>query len=80
MKAEREKIMNLAKECGASGDSNGHFTLYKFHFDELEAFYKLAQKEILEQAAKVCEKKWRKEDSFDSHANAKAIRQLIRSE
>lgn len=72
---EREKIIQLAKRLGISEGP-----IYLFDEVGLVAFYNLAQKEILEQAVNVCEKKWRKEDSFDSHANDKAIRQLIRSE
>lgn len=73
---EREKIMNLAKECGLAGFLVNDYS--RVMHESLEAFYHAAQKEAFEQAAKVCEKKWRKEDSFDSHANAQAIRQLIK--
>lgn len=72
---EREKIISLARDCGFDkyyGTDSPEF------LDMLVAFYHKAQREALEQAAKVCEKKWRKEDSFDSHANAKEIRQLIK--
>lgn len=68
---EREKIIEMAKRCGLVG-------YYLKQDDFIVAFYHKAQREALEQAAKVCEKKWRKEDSFDSHANAKEIRQLIK--
>ena len=70
---DREKIIQFARECGLSWVINTNVGQ-----NRVEAFYNLAQREALEQAAKVCEKKWRKEDSFDSHANAKEIRQLIK--
>lgn len=70
---EREKIIELAVELGI-GWAEGLSGMDDF----LVTFYRKAQREAFEQAAKVCEKKWRKEDSFDSHANAKAIRQLIK--
>lgn len=71
---EREKIIALARECHIYID----YETPAYNHVELTNFYHKAQREALEQAAKVCEKKWRKEDSFDSHANAKEIRQLIK--
>jgi len=79
VKAEREKIIELAMECdgGFTADEEDIIGSSLVGLDAITAFYHAAQKEAFEQAAKVCEKKWRKEDSFDSHANAKEIRQLI---
>ena len=66
---EREKIISLARDCGLVG-------YYLKQDDFIIAFYRSAQADAFEKAAQVCEEKWRKEDSFDSHSNAKAIRKL----
>ena len=72
---EREKIIELAKECGIKNRCFPQGEVWGYEHN-IEKFYHAAQADAFEQAAQVCEKKWRKEDSFDSHSNAKAIRQL----
>lgn len=70
MTTEREKIIQLAKRLSVVEDG-----IHLFDEIALVAFYHIAQKEILEQAAKVCEETVA---AIEGQLCAEEIRQLIK--
>lgn len=78
---EREKIISLADDAGFStiDDEYGGIQITdsgnKWITERLEAFYKLAQKEAFEQAAKLVESP---NTLVTKYSIASAIRQLIK--
>lgn len=85
---EREKIISLADDAGFStiDDEYGGIQITdsgnKWITERLEAFYKLAQREALEQAAKLVEPKelYPLDGSYTAYTSglSKEIRQLIK--
>lgn len=64
-----DEILQAAKEADACHD-DVCITPYMYRFAAI------IEKRTIERCAAVCEKKWRKESSFDSYDCAAAIRKL----
>ena len=84
------KVVELAKKCGAQTEHGIGFTLYAFQHHELLAFYAAARREALESAKAACENEKVDAESTDDQTDyahnaacdhcARAIRALTQGD